>query len=244
MVGSNCEGSLYLIGDPRRRCQPGILSRESIFAGIGVLLSAAKDVRAGQDALFEVFERIEAFFERLGIYTKAAYNQEMVDIITKIMVEVLNVLGIATKEIRQGRMKKYLKRLIGRTDIEDALKRLDRLTQEEARMAAAQVLKVTNTVDDRVQGIADNMLSVDNRVAGVDGRVAGIDERVAGVGECVASVGDLVACVDDRVKDVDNMVKAVDDKVAAVNDDVKKAAVVMQQTADELTDDIDQVKRS
>jgi hypothetical protein len=32
----------------------------------------------------------------------------MVDIITKIMVEVLNVLGIATKEIRQGRTSKLL----------------------------------------------------------------------------------------------------------------------------------------
>ena len=69
---------------------------------------AAKDVRAGQDALFEVFERIEGFFERLEIYPKAAFNQEMVDIITKTMVEVLNVLGIATKEIRQGRTSKLL----------------------------------------------------------------------------------------------------------------------------------------
>jgi hypothetical protein len=53
-----------------------------------------------------VFERIEGFFRRLEIYTKEAFNQEMVDIITKTMVEVLNVLGIATKEIRQGRMSK------------------------------------------------------------------------------------------------------------------------------------------
>jgi len=30
---------------------------------------------------------------------------------------------------------------VGRTDIEDALKRLDNLTQEEVRMAMAQVLK-------------------------------------------------------------------------------------------------------
>ena len=100
---------------------------KAIFAGIGVLLSvciflntffrsivntdhsqAAKDVRAGQDALFEVFERIERFFERLEIYPKAAFNQEMVDVITKTMVEVLNVLGIATKEIRQGRTSKLL----------------------------------------------------------------------------------------------------------------------------------------
>ena len=69
---------------------------------------AAKDVRADQDALLEVFERIEAYFQRLEIYTKAASNQEMVDIITKIMVEVLNFLGIATREIRQGRMSKFL----------------------------------------------------------------------------------------------------------------------------------------
>ena len=62
----------------------------------------------GQEALFEVFERIEAFFQRLEIYTKAAFSQEMVDIITQIMVEVLNILGIATKEIRQGRMSKLL----------------------------------------------------------------------------------------------------------------------------------------
>ena len=55
-----------------------------------------------------MFERIEAFFQRLEIYPKAAFNQEMVDIITKTMVEVLNVLGIATKEIRQGRMSKFL----------------------------------------------------------------------------------------------------------------------------------------
>jgi hypothetical protein len=69
---------------------------------------AVKGVSADQDALFEMFERIEAFFQRLEIYTKAAFNQEMVDIITKIMIEVLNVLGIATKEIRQGRTSKLL----------------------------------------------------------------------------------------------------------------------------------------
>jgi hypothetical protein len=92
--------------------------------------------------------------------------------------------------------EKYLKRLIGRTDIEDVLKRLDRLTQEEARMAAAQILKVANTVDDKVEGIANNMVSVDNRVAGVDDRVAVID--------------DTMKDVHDQVKDVNDQVKAIE----------------------------------
>jgi archaellum component FlaC len=155
--------------------------------------------------------------------------------------------------------EKYLKKLIGRTDIEDALKRLDRLTQEEARMSAAQLLKVTNTIDNRVGGIADNVLVVDNRVAGVDERVAGVDDRVAGVDDRVAGVDDRVACVGDRVKEVDDKVKAVDDKLVAVIDgaqyifnqsskivqlltrlDGKEARGVIHQTAD----DVDQVKRS
>ena len=40
--------------------------------------------------------------------------------------------------------EKYVKKLIGRTDLEDALQRLDKLTHEEARMATAQVLRATH----------------------------------------------------------------------------------------------------
>jgi hypothetical protein len=53
-----------------------------------------------------MFERIEAFFRRLDIYIEVSPNQEMVGTITAIMVEILNFIGIATKEIRQGRTSK------------------------------------------------------------------------------------------------------------------------------------------
>ena len=53
-------------------------------------------------------ERIEAFFQRLDIYTKVVSNQGMVDAITAIMVEILNILAIATSEFKQGRMSKSL----------------------------------------------------------------------------------------------------------------------------------------
>ena len=64
---------------------------------------AAKNVRASQDALLDIFERLEAFFQRLELYIEAALDQKMVDTVTKILVEVLNIIGIATKEIKQGR---------------------------------------------------------------------------------------------------------------------------------------------
>ncbi|KAI0270841.1 hypothetical protein BGY98DRAFT_937383 [Russula aff. rugulosa BPL654] len=159
-----------------------------IFAGVGVLLSAAMDVRASQDTLFDIFERMETFFQRLEIYTRVSPPPEMIDIIVRIMVEVLSILGMATKEMKQGRMKKYLKKLIGKTDIEDALKRLDKLTNEEVRMVTAQVLEATHAVDDRVGRVGDGVLDVSNKVAGVDDRVAGVDDRVARVDERVPAL--------------------------------------------------------
>jgi hypothetical protein len=66
--------------------------------------------------------------------------------------------------------EKYLKKLIGKTEIEDALKRLDKLTNEEVRMVTAEVLDATHTVDDRVVRVHDRVARVDERVAGVQGR--------------------------------------------------------------------------
>jgi hypothetical protein len=46
---------------------------------------------------------MENFFQRLEVYTEVSPTPEMIDIIMKIMVEVLSILGIATKEMKQGR---------------------------------------------------------------------------------------------------------------------------------------------
>jgi hypothetical protein len=52
----------------------------------------------------DMFERIESFFRRLEMYTEIPQTAEMMDTIVLIMVEILSILGVATKEIRQGRM--------------------------------------------------------------------------------------------------------------------------------------------
>ncbi len=53
---------------------------------------------------------------------------------------------------------------MGRSNIEDVLVQLDRLTQEEALMAAVQSLKVTHDVDDKVQGVDDRVRDVDDKL--------------------------------------------------------------------------------
>ena len=47
---------------------------------------------------------MENFFKRLEKYIKVRPTAALTDIIVKIMVEVLSILGIVTKEIGQGKM--------------------------------------------------------------------------------------------------------------------------------------------
>ena len=69
-------------------------------------------------------------------------------------------------------LEKYARKLIGRTDIEDALKRLDKLTHEEAWMGIAQNLRATHTVGESVRGVVVRVASVEDRVRVIDNRVA------------------------------------------------------------------------
>jgi hypothetical protein len=47
------------------------------------------------------------FLRRLDVYTELPPTNEMMELIIRIMAEVISILGIATKEIKQGRMSKY-----------------------------------------------------------------------------------------------------------------------------------------
>ncbi|KAH8982686.1 hypothetical protein EDB92DRAFT_1952114 [Lactarius akahatsu] len=115
-----------------------------IFAGFSVLLATAKASKAGHNALVDLFERVGSFLKRLKIYSGIPLTAEINEVFGKIIVEILSILALSTKEMERGRTRRFLHRLLGGTDIEDALRRLDKLTQEEARMIMAQVLKFTH----------------------------------------------------------------------------------------------------
>ena len=153
-----------------------ILLNLLVLTVVTPVFQAAKDMDASEDVLIDLFGRIENFFRRLESYTEVRPTAAMTDIIVKIMIEVLSTLGIATKEITQKRaselmpidlssltyvhIEKYMKKLLGRNDIEDVLKRLDILTQEEARMATAEMLKTTRNMELNVGVVLDGAQKV------------------------------------------------------------------------------------
>ena len=101
-----CESNLCRSGRPPFSVYP-----HSLYLRTGNLISAsqaAREVRASQSIIIEIFERMESFFLRLETYIKVQPTTEMRDIIIKIMVEFLSILAIATKEINRHRMSGFL----------------------------------------------------------------------------------------------------------------------------------------
>ena len=71
-----------------------------------VVCQAASGVTSSYDALLDLFDCLGNFLKRLEIYTTIPPTQIMIDIIVKIIVELLSVLALATKQIKQGRFSK------------------------------------------------------------------------------------------------------------------------------------------
>ena len=96
--------------------------------------------------------------------------------------------------------EKYLNKLMGNGDIEDSMERLDKLTQEEARMASTELLKMTHSVEGKVLGVND-------RVKGVEGKIQVVRDDVQ----------DVRGDVQDVHKNISIRVQGVDEKLDQTN---------------------------
>ena len=140
---------------------------------VSLSFQASIAVESSYDALVDLFECITNFLGRLRVYIEIPPTPTISDIAIKIMVEVLSVIALATKQIKQGRFsmwsvyyvslvaepnaEKFAKKLLGESEIEDVLQKLDRLTNEEARMTVAQTLQVVYGLVNNLKAVMDGM---------------------------------------------------------------------------------------
>ena len=64
-------------------------------------------MRESYDALVDIFECIENFLSRLKIYTEIQPTSALTERVIKILVELLGILALATKQINQGRLSMF-----------------------------------------------------------------------------------------------------------------------------------------
>jgi hypothetical protein len=60
-------------------------------------------VSASHDVVLDLFGRVEDFFKRFKAYVQSSLNNDLAEVLVKVVVKVLNILSIATKEIEQSR---------------------------------------------------------------------------------------------------------------------------------------------
>src|SRR5712671_1033396 len=104
--------------------------------------------------------------------------------------------------------------------MEDSLRKLDRLTQEEARMAAAENMRITRSVEGKVMGVDDKVKDIDEGVQYVRSGVEDVGKKVQGVDDKVEDVGKSVQDVDERIQSVGERVQ---DKVQDINHKLDQA---------------------
>jgi hypothetical protein len=135
------------------------------------MYQAARGTVANYDALADLLESIDHFISRLNIYTRIPHTPALDEMAVKIIVELLSTLALATKEVKQGRPResfvfdvplllkcqpvKFVKKLFGGNHVEAILQRLDRLTQDEARMTGTEILRVVHGLVLSVNGVMD-----------------------------------------------------------------------------------------
>ena len=157
----------------------------------------------------DIFGRIESFCVRLETYTNVPLTPAMTNKMVQITVEILDILATATKEMKRSRASefdlsltfleanidsgKFVKRVMGWTKLEDGLKTLDKLTNEEVALASAHLLRITHNIDNNVKG-------VDEGVRRVDKGVRRVDENVLVVKSEVELVKDNVQAVEHKVQ--------------------------------------------
>jgi hypothetical protein len=100
--------------------------------------------------------------------------------------------------------EKYVKNLFGIHRVEGAFQRLDKLTQEEARMAEVETLTIAHRIDsawknvirvgENVEGINEGVQSVHMIVTGIDDKLESAHADVQGVHREVSLIntGDLL----------------------------------------------------
>ena len=152
------------------------------------------------------------------MYTGVSLTPAMTNKMVQITVEILDVLATATKEMGQSvasefdlrlmsleaniGSEKFVKKVAGWTDLEDGLTKLEKLTTEEISMAIAQLVKVTDSIDNKVTGIGEG-------VRGVDEKVEVVTREVHAVGGEAQVVKAEVLLVNDNVQAINNKLQAI-----------------------------------
>ena len=144
--------------------------------------------------------------------------------------------------------EKFLKRLVGRTEVEDTLERLDTLTKEETLMAVTKNLEVSHHIDGNVKAVKGTVHNIDGNVEAIKEAICDVSGSIEvtkglshDVGVGVNAIKDVISNVDGNVKDtkeitesIDGNVKGTKELVENIDDNVKATKALTEDIGDNV----------
>ena len=144
--------------------------------------------------------------------------------------------------------EKFLKRLVGRTEVEDTLERLDTLTKEETLMAVTKNLEVSHHIDGNVKAVKGTVHNIDGNVEAIKEAICDVSGSIEvtkglshDVGAGVNAIKDVISNVDGNVKDtkeitesIDGNVKGTKELVENIDDNVKATKALTEDIGDNV----------
>src|SRR6266851_4047220 len=202
--------------------------------------------------LVNIFERIQLFLQRLSCYANinVRLTTAMTELLGKIMVHVITVLALSTRAMKERRKRgstdliyylfadygkdTILKRLVGRTDIEDALQRLDTLTNEEGLMTTARNLEVTHHVDGNVVTIKEVIHDIDSNIKAATELTRVVNSNVMTIKEVIDDVDSNIKVAKEHTHNVDSNVVTIKEVIHGVDSNLRATKELIYKVGDDI----------
>ena len=195
-----------------------------------------KGVLASYETLINLFERTQFFLQRLNQYVAAPLTPEMTELLARILAQVLSVLALSTKEIKERRIsmliclryrsladdsvEKFLKRLIGKTAVEDGFQQLDLLTKEENLMTAACTLRVASDIQHDARAIKEDTRGIKD-----------IKDDTQDIKDDTRSIKEVTRDIIDNTRDIKDDTRDIKDDTREIKDDMRNISEVHKRGA-------------
>ena len=212
-----------------------------------------KNVIASYEALINLFERTQHFLQRLNHYTATSLTPEMMELLAKILAQVLSVLALSTKEMKERKIsalisryffladygaEKFMKRLVGKTEVEDGLQRLDMLTKEENLMMAACTLEVAGDIRQNVNDIRDDTCDIKDDTHDIKEDTRNLKDDACDIKDDTRNIRDDTCDIKDNTRDIKDDTHAIKGDTRDIKEDTRD----IKEDTHDIKDDTSNIK--
>ena len=220
-----------------------------------------RDVIASYKVLVNLLERTQYFLQRLDDYITASLTPAMTELLAKILAQVLFVLALSTKEMKEwgismlicsryyyladNSTEKVLKRLIGKKEVEDSFQQLDLLTKEEKLMAAARILGVVSdtrhdvkAIQEDTRDIKDDAREIKEDTRDIKDDTQDIKDDTQDIKDDTRDIKDDTRSIKEDTRDIKGDTRDIKDDTRSIKEDTRD---IIDNTCD-IKDDTRDIK--